>query len=259
MINKSIYLSKAINYLAYKMKELSGRLKYYNLGKELFSHRDCLETIDEVLKHIKPKYLCDIGANAGYWSLILHKLCPDLQHVVMFEPQSEMARKLEELNLKDVKKVIYKCAVGEKEGRVEIKGGTPSASILSATEQKKYFPGSLMEKSETVEIRSLDNIYRNDKLHYPDLIKIDVQGYELEVLRGASNTLAGSKYLVIELSFRQLYDGQPYLWEILKYLSDSNYEMIGHGYEWRTNAKPTELLQMDAIFINNSYHKNDYK
>ncbi|MBE9090125.1 FkbM family methyltransferase [Microcystis aeruginosa LEGE 11464] len=194
-----------------------------------------------------------MGANAGNWTYVLSQMSPTLEHVVFFEPQSQYQEKLQSLSLPGVSKVIYHCGLGEKEDKLLIKGGTSSASFLDSEEQNKYFPNSISQNQqdmEEVEIRTLDAIYANDNLPIPDVIKLDVQGFELEVLKGSMNLLKKSKYLVIELSFRQFYREQPYLWEIIKLLEENKYIMVGKGFEWRYHENPSEILQMDAIFKN---------
>ncbi|ELS46908.1 methyltransferase, FkbM family domain protein [Microcystis aeruginosa FACHB-905 = DIANCHI905] len=180
-------------------------------------------------------------------------MSPTLEHVVFFEPQSQYQEKLQSLPLPGVTKVVYQCGLGEREDKLLIKGGTSSASFLDPEKQNKYFPNSISQNQqdrEEVEIRILDAIYASDDLPIPDVIKLDVQGFELEVLKGSINLLKKSKYLVIELSFRQFYRDQPYLWEIIKLLEENKYIMVGKGFEWRYHDNRSEILQMDAIFKN---------
>lgn len=244
--------SREILYLAEKVEVKNADPLVFNLNC-----RDLFETTSCVTQFIQPKYLCDIGANCGQWAYVLHQLNPDLQHVVFFEPQNKFQEKLHSLRLPGVSKVIYQCGLGEKEERLSIKGGTASASFLEATDiQEDYFPNSILFAKEEVEIKVLDKIYAQNELPYPDLIKIDVQGFELSVLRGAVNVLSQAKCLVIELSFRQFYDGQPPLWEIFKFLEENNYIMVGRGWESRATKNRAELLQLDGIFINTRLVKN---
>jgi FkbM family methyltransferase len=235
------------------MFRLSKRIEYFGCESSIFKYIDCFETIDVLLKFIQPKCLCDIGANAGNWTYVLSQMSPTLEHVVFFEPQSQYQEKLQSLPLPGVTKVVYQCGLGEREDKLLIKGGTSSASFLDPEKQNKYFPNSISQNQqdqEEVEIRILDAIYASDDLPIPDVIKLDVQGFELEVLKGSMNLLKKSKYLVIELSFRQFYREQPYLWEIIKLLEENKYIMVGKGFEWRYHENPSEILQMDAIFKN---------
>jgi FkbM family methyltransferase len=252
-MEQKLLLAKLLKGLSSRMFRLSKRIEYFGCESSIFRYIDCFETIDVLLKFIQPKCLCDIGANAGNWTYVLSQMSPTLEHVVFFEPQSQYQEKLQSLPLPGVTKVVYQCGLGEREDKLLIKGGTSSASFLDPEKQNKYFPNSISQNQqdqEEVEIRILDAIYASDDLPIPDVIKLDVQGFELEVLKGSMNLLKKSKYLVIELSFRQFYREQPYLWEIIKLLEENKYIMVGKGFEWRYHENPSEILQMDAIFKN---------
>jgi FkbM family methyltransferase len=230
----------------------SRTMEYLNTDKQVFQYRDCFETIDVLIKLIKPQYLCDIGSNTGKWAYTLHQLNPELKHVVFFEPQSKLQEQLHSLSLPGVSKVIYPYGLGDKREKLFIKGGTPSASFLEATKlQSDYYPNSIIDENEEVEIKILDEVYYQNSLPMPDVIKIDVQGFELKVLQGAIQVLSQAKYLVVELSFCQFYQDQPHLWELLKFLQQNHYEMVNRGYEWRKNYSDSgQLLQIDGIFMN---------
>jgi len=233
------------------LNALAKQRQYRDIDPEALKYTDCFETVNVVTKFIKPKYLCDIGGYKGKWTYVMHKMDPELEHVVIFEPQKKFHRELEELDLGRVEKVIYKCGLGDRKGTLEIQGGTASASVLSTAElQTHYFPGSVVEEKESIDIKVLDQVYSEDKLPYPDLIKIDVQGFELNVLKGGRHVLSKAKYLVIELSFREFYVGQPPLSELLRFLEDNHYVMISHGFELKSPKSPMEVLQMDGIFVN---------
>lgn len=179
---------------------------------------------------------------------------PRLKHVVFVEPQAKYQESLQRLALPGVIKVIQACGLGEKKERRFIRGGTASASFLQADQQFDYFPDSLLaHQEEEVELTTLDQLYSESDLPVPDVIKVDVQGLELEVLRGGISLLQRTKVLVIELSFRQFYMGQPPLWEVLKFLEDNNFVMIDRGYEGKSWTNPRETVQQDAIFLNTAF------
>lgn len=128
----------------------------------------------------------------------MRQLNAKLESVVMFEPQSKLIGHLKSRRLDGVKKVIYQCALGDREQQLTHMGGTASASLYeTANNQLHYFPNSTNQESELVEVKVLDEVYKEDGLEYPDLIKMDVQGYELNILKGARNVLAHARYLVI--------------------------------------------------------------
>ncbi len=246
-----MFLQKIPRRLAFELNKLSERMEFRACDPSIFRYRDCFETIRVLTKIYQTERLCDIGANKGHWTSVLRHMNPGLRHVVLFEPQKKLAQELQQLTLPNVEKVVYNCGLGEKAGRVVIRGGTASASVLQpSSEQTYYFPGSVRDEQEDISIEVLDHIYVKDNLPFPDLIKLDVQGYELNVLKGAVKVLAEARYLVIELSLREFYEGQPPLWEALKFLEENGFAMIARGYEWRSPKNPSELLQMDGIFVN---------
>lgn len=246
-----MFLGKAFLNFRQWLNTYGEKIDYRNYDPSIFKYRDSFETVRVLIQFIKPKYLCDIGAYTGKWSFVMHQMNPGLEHVVLFEPQRKFREELRALPLGNVQKVIYECGLGDEEKSLTIKGGTSSASILDvAPAQTQFFPDSVKQDEEKIGIKVLDDIYSRDKLPYPDVIKIDVQGYELNVLKGARQVLSKAKYLVIELSFREFYAGQPPLSEVLQFLEMNDFMMVSHGYELRSSKSPLEILQMDGIFVN---------
>jgi FkbM family methyltransferase len=224
-------------------------------NRKLIELSDCYITITKFLKYHKPITMYDIGANSGEWSRVMCKLNRDIKTVVFFEPQKKYCKILEEENfLPNINKIIYNFALGDKNTTTEIKGGTASASILDAKDQNTFFPNSLSKSNETIAIKKLDDIFLVDKLQFPDTIKIDVQGYELFVLRGAEKIIKNIKYIIIELSFREFYSEQPKLSEIINFLEENNFILIDFGYTWR-DINTNRIIQLDAFFMNKNYEK----
>jgi len=224
-------------------------------NRDVIRLSDCYITINKFLKHHKPIILYDIGANKGEWSYVMWKLNPNIKTIILFEPQNKYFSELEENNfLPNINKKVYNVALGDQNQVSEIKGGTASASILDTSEQDIFFPKSLSDDVEKISIKRLDDIFLSDTLPIPDTIKLDVQGYELFVLHGAKQTLKKTKYLIIELSFREFYANQPKLSEIILFLEKNNFMLIDFGYEWR-DMKTKDLIQIDAFFSNNDYEE----
>lgn len=252
--NKMDFVSRVASGAAYRLRQWVDKRQAGITDNEIFQYSDCLATVQAINKYFKATRLCDIGAHKGHWSFVMHRLNPDLQSVVMFEPQAKLIGNLQSRKLDIFKTKIYQCALGEKESQLTLKGGTASASLYeSANNQHHYFPGSVSQESELVQVKVLDDVYKADGLEYPDLIKMDVQGYELNVLKGARRVLAQAQYLVIELSLREFYKGQPPLWELWRFLDEEGYMMVDHGFELRSYTAPNELLQFDAIFMNKRF------
>lgn len=107
-----------------------------------------------------------------------------------------------------------------------------------------------MHIQETVQVpvRTLDSVFAECDLQELDLLKIDVQGYELEVLAGGSGALRRTKLIVTEVSFFEHYKGQPLFPEIYAHLIGAGFGMRAtFGYVYDDQGRP---LQCDAVFVN---------
>jgi FkbM family methyltransferase len=139
------------------------------------------------------KTVIDIGSNIGVYSCIAADRVPDGGIVIAFEPVPEnlryLKRNLEE-NGRAARVVVEERAVGQAEGQIQIH--LANGSIGTHSPSAKNVPGS--ESSITVPEVSLDE-YVQEKLggRSIDLLKVDVEGYEGAVLRGASGTLRRDK------------------------------------------------------------------
>lgn len=152
----------------------------------------------------------DIGANAGQFTRAALGAWPGAQ-VVAFEPLPGAADSLAEAVDPIGRVEIHRCAVGAEDG---ITTFVPhrhdlSSSVLPVAESAKALPWAEELPPESVELRRLDTVIDGRILARPVLLKIDVQGYELEVLRGATDTLAQVDAILVETAFVPGYEGQP--------------------------------------------------
>jgi hypothetical protein len=99
----------------------------------------------------------------------------------------------------------------------------------------------------------LDSIFEECGLKDLDLLKIDVQGYEIEVFIGGRETLGKTRLVVVEVSFFEHYKGQPLFGEVYDFLHHAGFEMRStFGYIYDAKGLP---LQCDAVFINRTLPK----
>ena len=213
---------------------------------------DCYITIQKLLNHYRPTVLCDVGSNNGQWAKTLAKLHPSLKEVVFFEPQSKYQAELQKVDIANAQRKVFQLGISDQDGNLAIKGGNASASFLAFDNNKaETFTGEVTQEEEMVAIKTLDGVYQTEQLSSPDLIKVDVQGLELQVLQGGEGLLQKAKYVVLELSFEEFYQGQDPLWKLMKFMEEHQYRLIDFGFEWRVDYKPdNKLVQVDAIFEN---------
>ncbi len=136
----------------------------------------------------------DVGANSGYYTLLASGCLGRSGKIIALEPQSIVFRRLKDnVKINKIKNVIllHKAAYSE---RKKVKIGIPR---WGDAETSIDYPNSL--RYENVDAVTIDSICKN-----PDIIKIDVEGYELEVLQGAKKALKNVKCIVFEQNIRRL-------------------------------------------------------
>src|SRR5262249_60681644 len=97
-----------------------------------------------------------------------------------------------------------------------------------------------------VAVRTLDEIYRTFRLTVVDLLKIDVQGYELHVIAGGSETLANSRFVMIEANFVPTYRSGSTFTEVFESLRHRGFSLKG-VFDAHSSADGI-LLHADALF-----------
>lgn len=194
----------------------------------------------------------DTGSNIGQFAMELRESGYS-GRIISFEPLSEAYSHLLINSKNDPNWIIApRMAIGNEEGKktINISGNSYSSSILKMTGTHiKGAPDSAYIDSEEIYINKLDNIWKTFLKNEDNIfIKIDVQGYELEVLKGAINILSKIKGMKIELSLVPLYEGQLLFLDMLDYITNLGFEPwdISPGFRDKQSGK---LLQFDGIFF----------
>jgi FkbM family methyltransferase len=200
-----------------------------------------------------PGTVIDVGANVGQFAVACAKMFPGVS-VHSFEPLPECVLQLRKSAAKLPEIHVYPVALGSSSGDVSIHVNAfrHSSSVLSLGERhRKAFPAAREIGTIEVPMSTLDQQMGSAVFRGPVLLKLDVQGFESEVLEGASDTLLKVDYVVVESSFRPLYEGEKTFVEILKMLGDRGYEFL-RPLGWLEDPRNDEILQMDALFVRSS-------
>ncbi len=154
---------------------------------EHLDHDLVKKIINKIISYKEKIFFYDIGANTGYYGIFLATTYKNKLSSYFFEPldfHTDCIKSSIELNKIENNTKIYQLALGneEKEMLFYIAG---SGSTL--------IPEFLGKDNENVtrkvQVKKLDTIVKNDKINYPDFVKIDVEGNELPVLMGAKETI----------------------------------------------------------------------
>jgi FkbM family methyltransferase len=184
----------------------------------------------QVLKLIdNPNTFIDIGANKGQFSLAARHAYSDAA-IISFEPLSGPAEIFKKVFTKDQNIVLHQSAIGPQKDTVEmhVSNREDSSSLLPiGNKQSSMFPGTEESHNEEIKVAPLNHFLSKKDLTKPVFVKIDVQGYELEVLKGSKNLIDEFDYIYVECSFVELYEGQALADEVIAYLANYSFKLKG--------------------------------
>jgi FkbM family methyltransferase len=174
--------------------------------------------------------LLDVGANMGQYSTELREWGFE-NRILSFEPTSAAFKVLSQRASGDPRWEVFHFAVGAEDGSAEINVASnwgASSSLLPMLEaHKDCAPDTTYVATEHVPVKTLDNALAN--LIAPDevlMLKMDVQGFEHFVLRGAASVLPRVRLIECELSFVPLYDGQLLFPQMLEYMAGLGFSPV---------------------------------
>jgi FkbM family methyltransferase len=204
------------------------------------------------LQEMGIRTVLDVGANVGKFTNLISDILTDV-NIYSFEPLAECFDELTK-NTKHLENVkCFNYALGEEQSEITIYHNefSPSSSILKMKElHRDIYPSTANSVEEIVQIKDMDSL--NDKINWipKTLMKIDVQGFEINVLKGATSSLNNIDVLIIETLFVELYENQTQFDDIYSFLVKRNFSYRGN-HEQIKDPKSGRILWADAVFIKN--------
>ncbi len=188
-----------------------------------------------------PRQIVDIGAYEGTWTTRCAKLFPQA-HFLMLEAQDAKAAALGEVRGRMNGRADYTIGVLSAEAGAEVtffEMETGSSYLEELTDA----PRRSVQKVTT----TLNDVLRSAGIATVDFMKLDVQGAELDVLRGGLDALRSAQYVLMEVAISDYNRGAPNAGEVISF-------MTGHGFAIRDIAdvkrrgRGGPVNQMDILF-----------
>ena len=194
--------------------------------------------------------ILDVGANRGQFGHLLRDE-GYTGRIVSFEPLPTCHAALQTASRSDPSwDIAPRCALGSSDGTAEMRvaENLVSSSILPVMDRSTdtHAP-SRQIACEEVPLHRLDTLLDLTRPG-PFALKIDTQGFELEVLKGATETLKDTPLVLLEMSLAPLYEGGAGFAELYAWMEQAGYRCIGitPGF---SNVEHHEQLQADALFV----------
>jgi len=211
------------------------------------------QVVKDVLKLTGVKIVLDVGANSGQWGDLVFET-GFAGKLISFEAIPNVhAALVARAKRRGASWEVAPCAaLGSERGHVEfnVSANALSSSVLPMRrEHEAAAPESAYVAKQTVAVERLDELASTLLPPAGDLmLKIDTQGYELHVLKGASGLLHRVVAMQLELSLVPLYEGAPTFSEMLSYMQSIGFEIFNIVPVFKDN-RTGRVLQVDGYFV----------
>lgn len=185
-----------------------------------------------------PRHVLDIGANHGNWTRVALAYFPDAEYVLV-EPQDHLKSCIQDL-IDSGKKIRWvNAGVADKSGvmRFYISDRDDSSTFLPREEQ----PQTRVASETVVEVKTMDDILATYNLPAPDLVKIDAEGLDLRVMKGASSLIGKTEVFLLEAGALCPFENS--VGRVISTMEDFGYRLLDitelnrspkHGVLWLT-------------------------
>ena len=164
--------------------------------------------------------ILDVGANRGHWSRMAKDVFPTV-NCFLLEPQIEMSAYLEAFCQEFPGSQWFLAGAGACPGELilTIWDDLAGSSFLPPESEKLQGAG----KQRRVPIITINSLIENGAIPMPQLVKLDIQGFELEALRGGQLLFGSTEVFILESSLFRFIKGWPLLHEVIAFMADRGY------------------------------------
>ncbi len=205
-----------------------------------------------MLRYLDVDCVFDVGANSGQFADMLRGSIGYKGLIISFEPNPEQFSLLEAQTTRDPLWQALPCALGRDAGEAvfNVYAVSELSSLRSLNSGAKHLPADPVARQIRVQVRTLDDTLPELRQRYGfsrPFLKMDTQGFDLEVARGARDRLKEFVGLQSEVAFQLLYEGAPDFQTAMTF-----YETSGFALSRLTPIHEIdfpELVEMDCVMI----------
>ena len=215
--------------------------KFIKLFNKFYNHKLNYNLLNLVKKGVKIDVIYDIGAFRGEWSNLLNKTSLKNKEFFLFEANEANREYLQKLDFKYFIEVL-----SDKEKNVEFYSQVSTGDSYFVEQTNVYNNDC---KPKIKKTNTIDNVIKNNNLPLPNLIKIDTQGSELDILKGAKDSISSCSLIYLECPIIEYNLRSPNLDNYIQYLNSIGFV----PYDiCETHKIDNILIQIDILFIKKS-------
>jgi FkbM family methyltransferase len=239
------------------------RLGYDIIPSSRYMPRDIAGHLKALFEKLDISCVLDVGANTGQYRDFIRDQVGYKGLIISFEPVREAVKTLKEKAKTDAQWLIYHCALGAE-------NATRTINVMRANDLSSFLDPdnsvidllsshNVIDHTENVWMKTLDSMM--DELRAErDIgrklyLKMDTQGYDLEVIKGAEKSLSEILALQTELSCQSIYKNMPGYLEVLEALNKRGYQVSGMFPALQDTL--LRVIEYDAVMINGALVKDE--
>lgn len=210
--------------------------------------------LQKIFRQFDIQFVLDVGANIGQFHDFLRKEVGFTGPIHSFEPIASLVDKMKQRQVEDPLWSIHQCALGSERGESEI--NIMNSTVFSSFLKPAYAAVpelAAMNKTartERVKVDTLDAVV-GSTLRTVDLtktfLKLDTQGFDLQVMEGGRSALAKIPALQTEVSLRPIYDGMPNMWQSIAAFGELGFFIS--DFFVVTEDKHLRAIEFDCVMV----------
>jgi FkbM family methyltransferase len=239
-----------------RLRDTIRRELHHRIARELHSRgiyrlgSDPFGAIDRniLLRRFGIDLLFDVGANVGGWARLLRE-GGYAGRIISIEPGSPQFAVLSEAADSDPLWEVHRAGAGDVDGiqTFNVASNLVSSSFLALTDRFTMTHSDVdVDTQEQVQIYRLDRFADQVAPGSRVWVKLDIEGYELRAIAGASQLLAKTDIVEVELTTSRLYDEEPLFYEVAPALYELGFELIAVGSA--VTAPSGRTVRFDGLF-----------
>lgn len=210
--------------------------------------------LEGLIDKISPAMVFDVGANKGQFRDFLRFEVGFAGEILSFEPIPELAEVLAERAKTDAHWKVFPCALGAEPSTLElnVSDSTDFSSFLKLSGgTETLFPGATSKRTVLVPVQTLTDFIKTNRPDAPFFLKLDTQGFDMEVINGGLPVMQDCAAVLCEVSVIPLYEGQPTWREMISHLEALGFSIVGLYPVNRTRSM--QVIEFDCLMINSRF------
>ena len=247
-INK--FLERVTRFCRYLMTDKYKLNHKYHNKNQIVNTNFILKSLQN--KNFKPNYIVDVGCGHGEWTKKMMKFFEN-SNFVLFDANEDNKKKLDQLIIAN-KNIVYQITLlsDDNKNYEFFKMGYGSSVYEEQTTHKR-------EVKNIKSQRLVDVLPSDLKKSNNNMIKLDVQGSELNILKGLDDLINKFEIIILETSLHNYNKDAPLFNEVLTFMTNKNYKLYDLFDFKRLGNDESFLLQFDCVFVRNESKISEVK